>query len=703
MRPSVYSRARIALVIAVGIASPSALLSCQRDASPDASAAVVSPPAAAAPAPAPPDVSPPTPPTDLVVRASPGRADLSWTGSGDDDGVEGYDVLRGDERVARVPRPQAQDLGIRAGERSCYTVVAFDAAGNRSAPSEPACAVAPDVTAPAAPAGLTARLVSPREAELRWTAATDDVGIERYELLRGEKVVATATGTSARTSGLAPGRRACFEVRAVDAAGNTSERSPAACVAGADVTPPAAPGALSATARGTRVELRWTASKDDVGAVRYEILRDGAPLAAATATSAVDATVRAARKYCYTVRGFDAASNASPPAGPVCATPPDVTPPTVPSGVAIRPQGTNGLALRWTASADDVGVARYDVLRADEIAVRTNRLEATVWPFRAAVEHCLRVRACDAAGNCSAPSTPACATLPDVEPPAQVALVTVTPESDTRLTLHWTSAADDVGVDEYEIRDGDRAMTVAGGETSLADSGLRPGTRHCYTVVARDAARNTSRRSAPACATTPDLTPPTVPSDLVSAPRSSRQVFVSWHRSTDDVGVAGYEVLQGGVVVARTAQLSAWIDDLAPEQEYCHSVRAVDAAGNRSAPAEPICVRTAAAAAPAAPWNVSARAVVKGLELSWEPSPDPNVVYTVFRGGQSADVAIGITSSRTWRVVGTAAAERRCYRVAAVDPERRASPKTLPLCASVKTVGEAPERAAAPNAGSGAP
>ncbi|HEX9049107.1 MAG TPA: fibronectin type III domain-containing protein [Anaeromyxobacter sp.] len=565
-------------------------------------------------------------------------------------------------------------------------VTASEAAESRPVPAEPARPAAPEVAAPAAPAELVARLVSPTEAELRWKAAA---GIDRYQVLRGEKVVATVEGTTARVPGVVAGRRACFGVRALDTAGNPSLRSPEACVVGADVTPPSAPGALSAKAAEGRVELSWAAAQDDVGVARYEVLRDGAPLATATptATTAVDAGARAARTYCYTVRAYDAATNASPPAGPACVTVPDTTPPTVPAEVAARPQGTNGVAVRWAPSTDDVGVARYEVLRGGEPAARTEKLEATFWPLRAAVEHCFAVRACDAAGNCSAPSAAACVTLPDVEPPSRVALVTVTPGPDEGLTVHWTSALDDVGVVEYELRDGDRVVS-AGRERSVFDRDLPPGTRHCYTVVARDAAGNASRPSEPACATTPDSTPPTPPQDVVAAVRSSRQAYLSWGAATDDVGVAGYEVLKDGVVVARTSQLSAWFDDLLPDQEYCASVRALDAAGNRSASSAPVCVRTPKPEAPAAPWNLTARPAPKRLELSWDPSPDPDVVYVVFRDKGTADAAIGMTCALKFQVVGSEAEQRRCYRVAAMDAARRSSPKTLPVCASAKLVGE---------------
>ena len=49
---------------------------------------------------------------------------------------------------------------------------------------------------------------------------------------------------------------------------------------GGDTEPPAAPSGLTATAvSSTRIELSWTASRDDVGVTGYRIYRDGSPVA----------------------------------------------------------------------------------------------------------------------------------------------------------------------------------------------------------------------------------------------------------------------------------------------------------------------------------------------------------------------------------------------------------------------------------------
>jgi hypothetical protein len=59
---------------------------------------------------------------------------------------------------------------------------------------------------------------------------------------------------------------------------------------------------------------------------------------------------------------------------------------------------------------------------------------------------------------------------------------------------------------------------------------------------------------------------------------------VSWGASTDDVGVAGYDLLLNGTKTGQTTSLTATFSGLACGQSYTIAVRAFDDAGNRSSP-----------------------------------------------------------------------------------------------------------------------
>ncbi|MEU6139638.1 cellulase family glycosylhydrolase [Streptomyces sp. NPDC047081] len=86
-----------------------------------------------------------------------------------------------------------------------------------------------DTQAPSAPGAPSASSVTATSATLTWTAATDNVGVTGYDVVRiadgAETRVATATGNSATVTGLTAETTYTFAVYARDAAGNRSARS----------------------------------------------------------------------------------------------------------------------------------------------------------------------------------------------------------------------------------------------------------------------------------------------------------------------------------------------------------------------------------------------------------------------------------------------------------------------------------------------
>src|SRR6266545_3682745 len=80
-----------------------------------------------------------------------------------------------------------------------------------------------------------------------------------------------------------------------------------------------------------------------------------------------------------------------------------------------------------------------------------------------------------------------------------------------------------------------------------------------------------------------DVTPPTAPSNLRATGTTSSSVSLAWNASTDNRGVAGYDVYQGSTKAASVSGTSATVGDLSPDTPYTFTVKARDAAGNISA------------------------------------------------------------------------------------------------------------------------
>lgn len=80
-----------------------------------------------------------------------------------------------------------------------------------------------------------------------------------------------------------------------------------------------------------------------------------------------------------------------------------------------------------------------------------------------------------------------------------------------------------------------------------------------------------------------DSTPPSQVTALSLTTSSVSTITLSWAESGDNVGVVSYEVLVGDSVVASTAQTHYTVTGLSAATPYNVTVKAVDAAGNRSA------------------------------------------------------------------------------------------------------------------------
>ncbi|MFC7614838.1 glycoside hydrolase family 9 protein [Actinokineospora soli] len=93
-------------------------------------------------------------------------------------------------------------------------------------------------------------------------------------------------------------------------------------------------------------------------------------------------------------------------------------------------------------------------------------------------------------------------------------------------------------------------------------------------------------------------TPPTAPGQPVASAVTGTSATLTWPASTDDKGVAGYEVLriQGDAiaVVATVPGTTANLTGLTPNTEYTYAVRAKDTAGQSSPLSPRVVVKTSA-------------------------------------------------------------------------------------------------------------
>ena len=519
----------------------------------------------------------------------------------------------------------------------------------------------PDTTPPSVPTGLAASAISGNGATLSWAGSTDNVGgsgVAGYIVLRNGVAITTVAGTSYGDTGLSASTSYSYTVEAKDNAGNISTASAPLVVKTStpDILPPTAPGTpVAGSVTATAVSLSWAAATDNVGVVLYDIYRNNALIGTSTTTSFTDSSVAPGTSYSYTIKAVDGAGNISLASTALSVSTPIGNIATVYYQAANSWTTVNihyginnvwttvpGVSMSaactgWMVKAINLGTA------ASFQAVFNNG--NNVWDNNSNANYTLSGGISAIANGKVTTGTSPCPT-PDTTPPSVPAGLAVSALTSTSLTLSWAASTDNVAVTGYYVlRNGSKIATVTG--TSYADSGLSPGTAYSYTVHAFDAAANVSVASSALVATTPggsDTQPPTVPANLVVTPLSSTSVTVSWAASTDNVGVAGYQVWATNVAVVVKGATSYTFTNLLPGTGYNFTVRAFDAAGNYSALAPAVHLVTTGGSdtqPPTTPTGLTLKtATATSLTLSWNAATDNVGVagYQVWLGNQAVKV-----------------------------------------------------------------
>lgn len=262
--------------------------------------------------PDPTDEAPSTPGGVAAILDS-GQPRVSWSASTDDVAVTGYDVYRNGAIVGSTTDALTYtDTSAPQGATHSYTVVAKDASGNRSVPSAAVSIAVPDSTAPGAPGNVAVALSSNRP-RVSWTAATDNVGVTSYQVLRNGTVLGSTSSLAYTDTTAVRGSTYTYTVRARDAANNTGTSSAGVTYTFTvpDTTAPSAPASLRVARNGTRATLTWGAATDNVGVTNYLVYRGttligtvGSTVRTLTATGLTTGTT-----YTFSVRARDAALN----------------------------------------------------------------------------------------------------------------------------------------------------------------------------------------------------------------------------------------------------------------------------------------------------------------------------------------------------------------------------------------------------------
>lgn len=438
-------------------------------------------------------------PTELAgAPISATQVNLTWNNAGSV-GITGYKVFRNGEQIATSSVNSYQDSGLSPSTVYNYKVSAFDAAGNESGQtSQVAVTTLADTTKPNVPGGLNASGISMTEIDLNWTASTDDVGVTRYNVYRNGTKVGTSVTTSYSDTGLTVETQYDYQVSAVDAAGNESDKSAQSSASTQqDSEEPAVPGNVTATAVSmTQVNVNWTASTDNVEVTGYNIYRNGGKIGVSTTTSYSDTGLTPATQYSYTVSAVDAKGNESDKSPSVAvSTNSDTEAPSMPTNVTAMPVSMTQINLNWTVSTDNIGVVGYNIYRNGTKVGTSPTASYQDTNLERGTQYAYTITALDAVGLQSVPSAAVTvSTLSDSESPTVPSNVTGTAVSIDQINLTWSASTDNIGVIGYRVyRNGEKIADIT--ETSYEDKGLLEDTSYAYSVTAYDTDQNESQLS----------------------------------------------------------------------------------------------------------------------------------------------------------------------------------------------------------------
>ncbi len=606
------------------------------------------------------DLLAPAPATNLSALVNGEAVTLSWTASTSGADVAAYEVTR-TPRVDGVYDPAQATLLSNATPTATtfvdtvgdgfyrYSVVARDAAGNRSAEI-----AVSDVrvfsllaVSPYTPTTATATQLSVQSpvAGALSVSVTRPSGVQTLAPLAIDADTAIPLGPFALESG-----DNAIALSLLDAAGNRSRTTVLVVVRGA---PPTAPTGLATSVSGSDVALHWNANPEP-NVVGYRLLRDGAdvlplaPLAFTTATTAL------------TPRFGSTAAVVGSDTG--CAL---FFRDGVPGSIEVRaaaPALLTGIQLDWVGP--QYLSANLDVL---------------VWSGDQFV------------------------------PVAQARGTTIT-DQDSQQTLPFAQPyyTDRVRIDflsrpvrELGLCDVSATQRPLISGTSYTDA-ARPDGTYSYTLRAWNDLALESAGSAPASASVGDVTPPAAVTLAGSV--SGSNVSLSWNRSSSS-DVVRYDVLRNGASVGSIVsdgRATYTFAETVRNGSHAYTVRAIDAVGLGSS--SNTFTALVAVAVSAAPQGLTAitDAAGRSISLSWTPAPgSAPTAYAILRsadGGPFQQIAVVTGTSYVDRDVQYGVEYR--YVVRALDALQNASADSNSVATrAVDTFPPAPPTLTGPAAG----
>jgi GH35 family endo-1,4-beta-xylanase/chitodextrinase len=594
------------------------------------------------------------------------RVTVNWSGALDPGGVSAYRLFDGDKEIITLPSSigSYRISGLSDNRTYTFKVEAADQAGNWSTTGPTATVSTTASRDAAAPVWPKSRMlqyssITDRSVSLSWSAATDNTAITAYRIYQDDTMLAEVDGNTLQYNALdlEGGLTYTFRVEAGDATDNWTSAGPAVTVHTSsgvvrnDTTLyPSEDVFIQAPAvfggDGTTNNIAFLRYKNAAGASGTEQNKNTGnnrraylkfPLDTVTG-SVYEATLNL---YVYAVQTpnmdiglqlYEAADSWSETS---------MNWKNKPADGSLLGSKTVRNAGYWVS----IPVTDYVQSELNGDGVVSFKLTDDSW-----LDQNVDIHSKEATGA-NAALRPYLSVGTDEIPKDSLApdwgssTLNVSDEKPNALTLAWTAATDDAGVNGYRIyRDGEAIDTVAADVMSYVATGLTSTTSYTFKVEAMDAFQETTTGPAVQATTAAaDTTAPTwLEGSAVEASDIKRTaVMLEWTPAEDQYGIAVYAIYNGNVKSAEVAgDIHAYtVTGLLPGTAYTLSVKAVDASGNEaSGPFIPVTTIAADDKVPTWPEGSALEAelaTTSGVWLRFPEAEDDTKVtnYRIYKDG----------------------------------------------------------------------
>jgi len=452
-----------------------------------------------------------------------------------------------------------------------------------------------DTQAPTAPTSLASTLVTQTGFTLSWTASTDNVAVTSYDVYKDGILYTNVTTTSASISSLTCNAAYSMTVKAKDTAGNVSSASSALSVT-----------TSACSVAGTTINFQ-NLTDGQISSNPY-IDNSGYKFSGYNSTNSLENLY--AKNHDNTIAIINGNWGGK---------------------VVIEKSDASSFNLTsfdyhgdpWNGTADATVTGTYAAGGTVSSSFTGGATFATLtlnWSNLLKVEINYNGGTNNSYGLIDNVVVSAVTTTTDTQAPSAPTSLASASVAQTSFTLSWTASTDNVAVTSYDVyKDGTLYTNVT--TTSASISSLTCNTAYSMTVKAKDAAGNVSAASSSKSVTTSscstsDTQAPTASTNLSSSNVSSSSFTLSWTASTDNVGVASYEVFAGTTSKGTTTSTSLSVTGLSASTTYTMTVKAKDAAGNISSASSSLNVTTSAAVATTRTNNIGINTSNLGIDWS---------------------------------------------------------------------------------------